>query len=308
MNSSRFISTRATAAHAATGVGLAAGRFVRSGSRILANSATLFIAVGLVRIARLAIILERSSCPAAFAKEGDLTGNTQQLMLEGLTRAATDPQGQPLHGSRARPGIFPSSSSAKQVAQQCKDAGYLHVLRTETRGKNTIEICAISEKGVAYLLSQVSPKPVLESFLRAVEARGQQVEHLIDAARQCQAVFDSLKNQLAIVLAQVKSTPAAIGPSTSANGSPSWKHHVLNYLAEWQRTRPNEDCPLPDLLAKAREVQPSLTIGQFHDGLRLMHDQDQVFIHPWTGPLYEIPDPACALLIGHAVAYYVSKK
>ena len=30
----------------------------------------------------------------------------------------------------------------------------------------------------------------------------------------------------------------------------------------------------------------------------------QVYLHPWTGPLYALPEPAFALLVGHEVAYY----
>ena len=51
---------------------------------------------------------------------------------------------------------------------------------------------------------------------------------------------------------------------------------------------------------------PSLTIGQFHDSLRRLHEMEKIYLHPWTGPLYEIPEPACALLVGHEVAYYAS--
>ena len=29
-------------------------------------------------------------------------------------------------------------------------------------------------------------------------------------------------------------------------------------------------------------------------------------VHPWTGPMYEMPEPSFALLVGHEVAYYAS--
>ena len=52
----------------------------------------------------------------------------------------------------------------------------------------------------------------------------------------------------------------------------------------------------------------TLSIGQFHDGLRELHDREQVYLHPWTGPLYAMPEPAFALLIGHEIAYYASQR
>ena len=69
-----------------------------------------------------------------------------------------------------------------------------------------------------------------------------------------------------------------------------------------------DDCPLPELYRRLRDVHPALTIGQFHDGLRRLHEQEQVYLHPWTGPLYAMPEPAFALLIGHEVAYYASAR
>ena len=36
------------------------------------------------------------------------------------------------------------------------------------------------------------------------------------------------------------------------------------------------------------------------------HDLGKIYLHPWTGPLYDIPEPPYALLIGHEIAYYAS--
>lgn len=232
-----------------------------------------------------------------------MADKAQQLILDGLALAVAEPEGKSLHGSKAAPGLFPTTAAGKQAAQACKDAGYLQVVRTETRGKTTSEICALTEQGMAYLTSQVSPKHVLEQLVRAVEERGRHVAQAVDAARQCQATFESLKQHVAKTLTQVQQQPAIPG----ANGA-AWKTEALAYLAKWQDKKPNEDCPLPDLFDHARQALPSLTLGQFHDGLRRLHDEGQVYLHPWTGPLYEIPDPACALLIGHAVAYYASRR
>jgi hypothetical protein len=50
----------------------------------------------------------------------------------------------------------------------------------------------------------------------------------------------------------------------------------------------------------------SLTIGHFHDTLRELHEQEKIYLHPWTGPLYEMAEPAYALLAGHEIAFYAS--
>ncbi len=229
-----------------------------------------------------------------------------QLVLEGLSRAVAEPAGRPLHGGKSA-GLFAASAAGKRAAQHCKEVGLLHVIGTQTRGKAVQEICAITEKGVAHLLEQVSPKQVLEEFVRAVEARARQVEDLVTSARTCQATFDALKAQVEKVLTQVgQSTPPSV--PAGSNGQASWPTGLLGFLSRWSETHAHEDCPLPDAYRQAKTHAPALTIGQFHDGLRQLHDQGVLFLHPWTGPLYEIPEPAYALLVGHAVVYYASRR
>ena len=37
-----------------------------------------------------------------------------------------------------------------------------------------------------------------------------------------------------------------------------------------------------------------------------MHDDREVYLHPWTGPLYALPQPPFALMVGHEIDYYAS--
>src|SRR5262249_47992749 len=131
---------------------------------------------------------------AHHATEGlPLADKSTPLVLEALGKAVADPAGLPLHSGKAKSGLFATNAAGKQAAQHCKDQGYLHVVHTETKGKATLEICAITEKGMAYLMSQVSPKQVLESFVRALEARQGQSNQLLEAARQMQTGLDALR-------------------------------------------------------------------------------------------------------------------
>ena len=77
-------------------------------------------------------------------------------------------------------------------------------------------------------------------------------------------------------------------------------------LAEWHaQAGASQDCPLPDLYRKL-ESSGKVSIGLFHDALRQLHDDHQIYLHPWTGPLYALPEPNFALLVGHGVGYYAS--
>jgi hypothetical protein len=234
------------------------------------------------------------------------------LILEALGRAAAEPAGLPLLGTKGRPGLFAASAAAKQLAQRCKDEGLLRVVGTETRGKTVQEICALSDQGLAYLLDQVSPKKVLEDLARGLDARQGQIADLLASARQLQVGLDALKGIAEKILYQVQhpaatnGSPARNGSAPARNGPEAWVGGLMTHLQNWRASGALEDCPLPQLYRIAQQVAPMLSIGQFHDGLRRLHEQQQLYLHPWTGPLYELPEPALALLIGHVIAYYAS--
>src|SRR5262245_32422369 len=125
--------------------------------------------------------------------EGALADKSSQQLLDALRRAAADSGGVLLHGSKKRPGLFPATAAAKQLAQRCKDEGYLRVLHSETNGKGPQETCAITEKGLAYLLNQVSPNQVLEDLTRALEARRVQAAELTATVRQWEEGLATLR-------------------------------------------------------------------------------------------------------------------
>lgn len=235
-----------------------------------------------------------------------------QIVLEGLTRAVADPGGMPLFGTKAARGLFSSTASARRAALRCKEEGLLRVIRSEARGKSVQEVCALTDKGLAYLLDQVDARPILQDLVRALDARQAQVTDLVNLARQTQAGFDALRTTAQIILQQIHS-PASSPPAHNGNGNGA-KHDtapdrlILDSLTRWQACGAIEDCPLPELYRQVRKDSPTLTIGQFHDALRGLHEQQRVYLHPWTGPLYELPEPAFAVLVGHEVAFYASKR
>lgn len=81
---------------------------------------------------------------------------------------------------------------------------------------------------------------------------------------------------------------------------------MLDALRSWQAPRRLSDCPLPELYRCVRRAAPRMSIGQFQDALRSLYQKHTIYLHPWTGPLYEMPEPALALLAGHEIAYYAS--
>jgi hypothetical protein len=231
-----------------------------------------------------------------------------QLIVDALRRAAAEPAGLPLHGGKTSPGLFPISAPARQAAQECKDQAYLRVVRTESRGKTSHEICSLTEKGLTYLLGQDNPQQVLEELVRTLDARREQLAGLETSIQQSQAELQAFRNT-AEKLCQALNHGSDLTTTFVA-----WKGDgyaapqaalgaVLTFLERRQNS--TEDCPLPELYRHVCCVSP-LSIGQFHDLLRRLVEDGRIYLHPWTGPLFELPDPPCALLVGHEIAYYAS--
>ncbi len=283
-----------------------------------------------------------------------MADKSDQLVLAALSRAAAAAEAVPLHGNKSLPGLFPTSAAGKQAAQRCRDEGYLTpagepgafataggepgasatagengagtATATLTRKKTAIPLFAITDKGLAYLLSQVSPREVLEEFVRSLDTRKAAWGELNTLARRLLESTETLKVHVAKVLDQFPrlDQPGATGslkalfrdflgdaPPAARDGSPAtatdaWLPLLLEELGRWQGTGSCEDCPLPDLFRKLKAHAPAATIGQFHDALRRLHHEGKVYLHPWTGPLYDLPEPPYALLVGHEVAYYAS--
>jgi hypothetical protein len=239
-----------------------------------------------------------------------MADKTTQLILDALGRAALHPDGAPLHGNKTAPGLFPATAAGRQAAQRCKDEGLLRVVGSQTRGKTVQETCTPTEKGLAHLVSQSSPKHVLEDFVRALEGRQTQLHELSAATRQTHLGLEALRLVAQRVLEQLHSQTALSTPRSAVvaaqAASNSWYEAALHQLTRWQAAGASEDCPLPALFRQVEQTCAGLSVGQFHDGMRHLHEKGQIYLHPWTGPLYDMPEPTYALLIGHEVLYYAS--
>ncbi|OWK44460.1 hypothetical protein FRUB_02392 [Fimbriiglobus ruber] len=103
--------------------------------------------------------------------------------------------------------------------------------------------------------------------------------------------------------------PAVIRRATAETEADELAGAILARLSDWAASAgAAQDCPLPELYRSltCREAPP--TIGAFHDSLRRLHDEYRIYLHPWTGPLYALPEPTYALLAGHNIAYYASAR
>lgn len=217
-----------------------------------------------------------------------MADRASQLVLAALSRAAAEPAGLPLLASRSEAGLFPATSAGKLAARKAQEDGHL-----TPEG-------AITRRGLDHLLAHSSPRQVLEDFIRALEARHGQAQELLATARKMLAGIEGLSASLLPVLERLGSDRKAELRTF---------HDPSSTLAELLASRPGlADYPLPELFRAARERHPGLTLGGFHDALRKLEKQGLAYLHPWTGPLYQMPHPEHALISGHQVAYYASAR
>ncbi len=254
---------------------------------------------------------------------------THQI-IDALTQLAAEPSGLPLYASKNEPGLFPNAASAKAAAQKCLADDLVCVAGTDTHGKTPRELYTLSEKGWEYLLAAVNPKQVLEDFVRVLESRQGEVSELLNTARRMADNLQGLKAAVARVLPTVGQTKFTLPANrveslavASANANTQSRHEhatptavleatpatelapaILAYLAD--HAQPT-DCTLPELF-RALSLTDTFTIGEFHDCLRTLYAEGRVSLPAWTGPLYALPEPQFALLIGHGIAYYASLK
>jgi hypothetical protein len=242
------------------------------------------------------------------ATEGSLADKSIQLVLDALAKAAADPGGVPLYGNRKSPGLFANSASVRLIAERAKTDGYLRVVRAETKGKNVLELCSLTEKGLAFLLQQASPRQVLEELVQTLQSRKTQVDELITTARKWHANLESLAAFVETLVPQIVQHGNRNGScnGTAVKTSETLPGEIVTILKSWQDSGNSGDCSLPDLFRLAKTARTDLTVGSFHDALRQLQESRRIYLHPWTGPLYEMPEPHYALLAGHEVGYYAS--
>jgi hypothetical protein len=249
-----------------------------------------------------------------------LASAATSIIVEALSRALADPSGAPLHGSKNRLGLFAPNAAGRKAAQQCKDENWLQVLGTQKHGRREIEICRVTEKGLAYLVGQLRPKQALEELRRAVESQKQEVTALIAAVQKMTAGTELFRAAVEGALqrfaegsghANGEHVNGTLAQTTAMIATPLTadpEGTALEALKQWQTSHPTEDCRLPELYRQVCQDAGELSIGEFHDALRRLHAEGRIYLHPWTGPLYDMPEPALALMVGHEVAYYASMR
>lgn len=267
------------------------------------------------------------------------TIDSEGLALDRLAALLSDPAGRVLHGGKGIVGVFPGASAAeKAAAQLCLERGWLAPTgEFQGKGRTRKEVYRLTPAGAQAVLARSDPTDLLRSLRDGLEKLDGKVSSAVQevqarladalaamksamqAALEPMAALTTLgdiKQTIALTLERVKPVNAAeiLGklsapPPPSASSSPrnadDWHDVVLRLAAEQRQRNPFQRLTLSQLYERLKNERPGLSLGEFHDGLRRLHQEKRIRLGPYTQALATLDDPNNALYLDREVKYYV---
>jgi len=245
-----------------------------------------------------------------------------EIILSALSKALADPTPRPLHGTKAKPGIFTGKAqSTLQAADMAQKEGWIE--RTgehRGKGKSRVVLWRVTPAGVAHALSGAAVPGLLTEMVEALKDQAHGLDVLgdkVDRSRQALAkqreAVETLRRRIAPpdVDAIVRRFAAAVPKkgsseaSAAAEAPAAWVDAVEAHLEERQRAGVS-GVALSDLY-KAVGKPRDLTIGAFHDGLRSLVKANRIRLRPWTQPLYKLQNEQYALMWAQEIMFYAER-
>lgn len=219
----------------------------------------------------------------------------RELVRKGLSCAALQPGDGVPTDKKGGTLLFPANQVGREAASFVAEQGLLDNPVLSGASPH------LTDRGWDWLREQGAP--VLNDFLRQLEQWKEQDRLILARVKDNITRLDLMAAALRKFLG---ADLPAVGEKNDASGL-DLEELIVAILADGHSGKGGTDIPLPDLFrAIQSKCCPGLTAGLFHDTLRRMHGSGKVLLHPWTGTMYGIPEPALAILAGHEVAYYAS--
>lgn len=224
----------------------------------------------------------------------------QIIILHALSFALESAGVCSLFNKKGVQGLFPLSASGKLAAKYCFENRLLKVVEQST--KPFTEMVKITRLGIRSVLEGIKINKLLENAASLIESSG---DKNVNNHGSDDVVFYQSMEKAAGLIALKFGAPLELGASLSEDFSSPAKH-IFILLKEWSDTGRAGDCQLYYLYQQLLCRCPEITPGTFHDALRDLRQKKLIELHPWTGPLYEIPKPELAMMAGHEIACYAS--
>lgn len=233
-----------------------------------------------------------------------LTARHAELLLDALKIALGTAGEHRLFRAGKFAGLFPARSGlSAEAALLALQDGYLETVRTEAKGKLVTEWVRATPKAVGFVHEHDSTRSILRELKDVLNATQTGVPAFLVEARaelsalsanfeaRAQAMLsrlDELAKRCEAALRRAELAPPGVGEPV-ARVVP-WATAALEYLDQRTGTGLATDCPLPELFSAARNRFPGLTLPEFHDGLKRLHDLRAMRLKPGdtTEPEYAV--------------------
>lgn len=242
-----------------------------------------------------------------------------QLVLAALKEAIGSPGEHRLFRGGKLAGLFPARiGPAGEAATFAVEHALLEPTRTETKGKATIEWVRLTPQGVDFLHAHDSPKAILQELRDTLQATREGIprwlqemaEEFRTFTNRCTSQFEELTRRLDQLTDRVdralrrEDARRPELPEATAQLIP-WAMTALEFLDRRREGGAAEACPLPELFAALRRTHATLSLTEYHDGLRRLADVRAIRLS--EGVPDEIREPEYALLDGAKMLYRVSR-
>lgn len=221
------------------------------------------------------------------------SGRSESVGTEPLRRLLASGGSLPTWKRGREEGAFGSKTPAAQRSLETLVS--LGLVRREDDAGD--ERLVLEPAGRAELLRREGTLDLLEDLVRAADRAGERLERMEAGVRRQRELLRDQTGFLRRLLAD----PHGVADPDERDA------RLLDLIEEMEDglSPGAADPTLAELMRRALAVDASWSIGLVHDSLRRLHAAERIRLSPWTGPLYGVPEPAVAMLIGHEVLYYV---
>ena len=245
---------------------------------------------------------------------------TTDIILEALRLALTGSGEHRLYKSGKLDGLFTSRhGSAGEAATEAMRQGYLETVRTEVKGKISIEWVRLTPPGVEFIYRHDSPRAVLEEMRSLMhDARSGVPRWLNGVLGELQTLSKTFGDEmqrylqrLDVLTQRVQEALRRVDAEVPALTEPMlaivpWGLEALSYLDHRKLSGKADPCPLPELFSAVRAKFQHLALFDFQKGLKRLADNRAVRLLPYEAKGH-MPEPEYAIIDGAHMLYFASR-
>lgn len=222
------------------------------------------------------------------------TARHTELLLDALKIGLATPGEHRLFRAGKLAGLFPARSGlSAEAALLALQDGYIETVRTEAKGKLVTEWVRATPKAVGFVHEHDSTRSILRELKDVLNATQTGVPaFLVEAKAELSALSANFEARALAMLSRLddlaKRCEAALrraeltapGLAEPMARVVPWATAALEYLDQRTETGLAAACPLPELFHALRNRFPALTLPEFHDGLKRLHDLRALRLKP----------------------------